>query len=119
MHFSNFVFGALPGLLVCTFQKNNNILPGGLLLHSNFPNPFNPTTTIQYNLPEDGLVNITIYDLAGRLVRTLVSSSQNSGYKSIQWDATNNKNDPVAAGVYFYTLQVGELMHTKKMLLLK
>jgi Flagellar hook capping protein len=90
-----------------------------LLLHSNFPDPFNPITTIQYSLPEDGSVNIFIYDVAGRLLKTLVSSSQTSGYKSIQWDGTNNKNEPVAGGIYFYTLEQKELRQTKKMLLLK
>ena len=96
-----------------------DVLPGELSLHSNFPNPFNPITTIQYSLPEDGSVNIYIHDVAGRLVKTIVSSSQTSGYKSIQWDGTNNKNEPVAGGVYFYTLEQKELRQTKKMLLLK
>ena len=96
-----------------------DLLPGELSLHSNFPNPFNPITTIQYSLPEDGSVNIFIYDVAGRLVKTLISSIQSSGYKSIQWDGTNNKNEAVAGGVYFYTLEVEELRQTKKMLLLK
>jgi len=110
------------GLYFTGEQLANNkydLLPGELSLHSNFPNPFNPITTIQYSLPEDGSVNIFIYDVAGRLVKTLVSSSQTSGYKSIQWDGTNNKNEAVAGGVYFYTLEVEELRQTKKMLLLK
>ena len=96
-----------------------DMLPDELLLHSNFPNPFNPITTIQYRLPKDGPVNIVVYDVGGRLVKTLVSSSQISGYKSIQWDGTNNKNEPVAGGVYFYTLEQKELRQTKKMLFLK
>jgi endonuclease I len=88
-------------------------------LHQNHPNPFNPVTILQYDLPEDALVNITIYDMMGRLVSNLVSSQQNAGYKSIQWDATNNQGQPVSAGLYLYTIQVGKFRQTKKMVLLK
>jgi arabinogalactan endo-1,4-beta-galactosidase len=85
----------------------------------NYPNPFNPITTLEYDLPEDAVVNITIYDMMGRVVNTLVNGSQTAGYKSIQWDATNNLGDPVAAGLYIYTIQAGEFRQTKKMVLLK
>ena len=85
----------------------------------NYPNPFNPITTLEYDLPEDAVVNITIYDMMGRVVNTLVNGSQTAGYKSIQWDATNNLGDPVSAGLYIYTIQVGEFRQTKKMVLLK
>tara|TARA_Y100001960_G_C13884620_1_gene453160 strand:- start:15 stop:452 length:438 start_codon:yes stop_codon:yes gene_type:complete len=61
----------------------NDVLPHKLLLHSNFPNPFNPITTLHYDLPEDGLVNITIYDMMGRIVKTLVNSSQTAGYRTM------------------------------------
>jgi len=88
-------------------------------LHQNHPNPFNPVTILQYDLPEDALVNITIYDMMGRLVSNLVSSQQNAGYKSIQWDATNNQGQPVSAGLYLYTLQAGKFRQTKKMVLIK
>jgi flagellar hook assembly protein FlgD len=88
-------------------------------LHPNHPNPFNPVTTLQYDLPEDALVNITIYDMMGRLVSNLVSSQQNAGYKSIQWNATNNAGQPVSAGLYLYTIEAGEFRQTKKMVLLK
>ena len=85
----------------------------------NYPNPFNPITTLEYDLPEDAVVNITIYDMMGRVVNTLVNGSQTAGYKSIQWDATNNLGDPVSAGLYIYTIQAGEFRQTKKMVLLK
>jgi arabinogalactan endo-1,4-beta-galactosidase len=85
----------------------------------NYPNPFNPITTLEYDLPEDAVVNITIYDMMGRVVNTLLNGSQTAGYKSIQWDATNNLGDPVSAGLYIYTIQVGEFRQTKKMVLLK
>jgi flagellar hook assembly protein FlgD len=70
-------------------------------------------------LPEDGFVNITIYDMMGRQINTLVSGQQNAGYKSIQWNATNDKGAPVSAGLYLYTIQAGDYTQTKKMVLLK
>ena len=88
-------------------------------LHNAYPNPFNPVTTLQYDLPEDANVNITIYDMMGRIVKNLVSSQQNAGYKSIQWNATNNIGQPVSAGLYLYTIQAGKFRQTKKMVLLK
>ena len=88
-------------------------------IHNNFPNPFNPVTTLYYDLPEDVMVNITIYDMMGRVVNNLVSSQQNAGYKSIQWNATNDKGAPVSAGLYLYTIEAGKFRQTKKMVLLK
>ena len=88
-------------------------------LKTAYPNPFNPITSLRYDLPNDGLVNITIYDMMGRIVKTLVNGSQTAGYKSIQWNATNDRNEPVSAGLYLYTIQTGEFRQTKKMVLLK
>ena len=68
---------------------------------------------------KDGLVNITVYDMMGRIVKTLVNSSQTAGYKAVQWNATDNRNEPVSAGLYLYTIQAGEFRQTKKMMLLK
>jgi len=94
-------------------------IPEVFALHQNYPNPFNPLTSLRYDLPEDGLVNITIFDMVGRVVRTLVNSSQTAGFKSVQWNATNNRNEPVSAGLYLYTIQAGEFRQTRKMVLLK
>ena len=85
----------------------------------NYPNPFNPVTTLRYDLPEPSNVNIIIYDMLGRLVKNLVSSQQNAGYKSIQWNATNNTGQPVSAGLYLYSIEAGQFRQTKKMVLLK
>ena len=97
----------------------NDFIPYYYTLHQNHPNPFNPVTTLHYDLPEDAMVNITIYDMMGRVVSNLVNSQQNAGYKSIQWNATNNTGQPVSAGLYLYTIQAGEFRQTKKMVLLK
>ena len=94
-------------------------LPKNFSLKQNYPNPFNPITSLRYDLPEDGLVNITIYDMMGKIVKTLVNSSQTTGYKSVQWNATNDRNEPVSAGLYLYTIEAGEFRKTKKMVLLK
>jgi hypothetical protein len=93
--------------------------PEQFRLNQNYPNPFNPTTSLAYDLPEDAMVNITIYDMMGRIVNNLVSSQQNAGYKSIQWNATNNQGQPVSAGLYLYSIEAGEFRQTKKMVLLK
>ncbi|MBT6516699.1 MAG: T9SS type A sorting domain-containing protein [Candidatus Marinimicrobia bacterium] len=94
-------------------------LPIAYNLYNAYPNPFNPITTLRYDLPEDALVNITIYDMMGRVVSNLVSSQQNAGYKSVQWNATNNQGQQVSAGLYLYTIQAGDYTQTKKMVLLK
>ena len=93
--------------------------PVSYYLYNAYPNPFNPVTTLHYDLSQDAMVNITIYNMMGRIVSNLVSSQQNAGYKSIQWDATNNQGQPVSAGVYLYSIEAGEFRQTKKMILLK
>jgi len=105
----------------CFLASNDEInqLPHAFNLYNNYPNPFNPVTTLRYDLPEDALVNITIYDMMGRVVSNLVSSQQRAGYKSVQWSATNNTGQPVSAGLYLYTIEAGEFRQTKKMVLLK
>ena len=76
-------------------------------------------TTLRYDLPEDALVNITIYDIMGRIVRTLINSQQNAGFKSIQWNATNDAGSPLSAGLYLYKIQADNFVQTRKMVLLK
>ena len=98
---------------------NGELLPEVFSLHQNYPNPFNPVTKLRYDLPENGHVNITIYDMLGREVKTLINQTQNAGYRSIIWDATNDYGKPVRAGIYLYQIQAGEYMRTKKMVLLK
>ena len=94
-------------------------VPNDFNVIQNNPNPFNPVTTLRYKLPRESFVNITIYNMLGNLVNNLVSQKQIAGYKSVQWNATNNQGQPVSAGVYFYTIQAGEYRQTKKMILLK
>ena len=100
-------------------SDKKNISPQKFKLHQNYPNPFNPMTSISYYLPVQGLVNITIYDMMSRIVKTLVNAPQTAGHKSIQWNATNNRNEPVSAGLYIYTIQANEFRQAKKMVLIK
>jgi len=105
----------------CVFVSDIEInqLPIAFNLYNNFPNPFNPVTALRYDLPEDALVNIIIYDMMGRIVKNLVSNHQTAGYKSIKWNATNDSGSPVSAGIYLYQVKAGKYRQTRKMVLLK
>ena len=102
-------------------ELSNDIFqyPAKYNLNNCYPNPFNPITTLRYDLPKDGLVNITVYDMMGRVVKTMVNTEQKAGYKTTQWNATNNAGQPVSAGIYLYEIQAGQFRQVKKMVLLK
>jgi len=99
--------------------NQEELLPIQYALHQNYPNPFNPITTLRYELPENGLVNIIIYDMLGKQVKTLINQTQDAGYRSVIWDATNDYGKPVSAGIYLYRIQAGKYISTKKIVLLK
>lgn len=88
-------------------------------LAQNFPNPFNPTTEIFYTIPRDEQVALVVYDVSGRLVRTLVSDRQSSGPHVARWDGKDNEGRDVSSGVYFYRLEAGSFLQTRRMVLLK
>lgn len=85
----------------------------------NSPNPFNDRTVISYTLPSDAKVTLTIYNVRGQKVKTLVDEFQNAGAKRVIWEGTNKNNDKVASGVYFYRLEAGNIKATKRMVLVK
>ena len=89
-------------------------VPTAFVLRQNYPNPFNPKTTISYELPRTTHVTLKVYDVFGRDIATLVDGVEDAGVKSIAWDATG-----VASGVYFYRLQAGEFVTTRKMAVIK
>ncbi len=99
--------------------QNEASMPGSYSLLQNYPNPFNSTTTLRYDLAGHSNVNFIIYDMLGREVKTLINQTQDAGFKSVQWDATNDYGKQVSAGVYLYRIQAGEYMQTKKMVFLK
>lgn len=88
--------------------------PEKFTLKQNYPNPFNPITRIEYSLPEDGMVNLVIYDINGKEVCSLVNESQPAGYYSVDFDGSD-----LSSGMYFYNLTAGKYKETKKMILMK
>ena len=101
-----------------------SLTPRETELLANYPNPFNPETWIPYRLAEDAFVTLTIYDLSGRIVRTLdvghrIASAYESRSKAIYWDGRNGLGERVASGIYFYTLIAGNFSATRRMVILK
>jgi hypothetical protein len=94
-------------------------VPQMFALHANYPNPFNPSTTIHYQLPASSQVRLELYDVLGQKVRTLVHGAQSAGHYQAVWDGRNEVGDRMAAGVYFYRLQAGEFIQVRKLLLMK
>ncbi len=100
-------------------ETNTEQLPTGYILKQNFPNPFNPETKINYELPSGSRVILKIYNELGEEVRTLVDKEQPAGRYQVQWDGRDNNSLHVATGVYFYRLNAEGIAQTKKMILLK
>ena len=88
-------------------------------LAQNYPNPFNPVTKIGYGIAEDAVVTITVYNLIGERVATLVNESKNPGYYFTNWDSKNDMGMPVSAGMYIYQIRAGEYVKSRKLILLK
>jgi len=93
--------------------------PEEFLLFQNYPNPFNPTTTIKYYLSKPQKITLTIYDILGQKIQTLVNGFQTAGTKYIIWDGKNNNGNSVSSGVYFYQIQTGDIIKNRKMILMK
>ena len=93
--------------------------PRVFALQPNYPNPFNPTTMILYQLPVSTPVRLEIYDVLGQKVRTLVAQVQPAGVYQVTWDSSNEGGRLVAAGVYFYRLQAGDFIQVRRLMLLK
>jgi len=88
-------------------------------LYQNTPNPFNPSTTVRYSLSERQRVSIQVYDVAGRLVRTLVNEDRPAGVQEVQWHGVNDNGQPVASGVYFFMMRTKGFKETRKAVFLK
>ncbi len=94
-------------------------LPTDYKLHQNYPNPFNPTTSIEYTIPTRSEVSITIFNLLGREVNSILEGLKSSGTYTTVWDGTNYNGGRVASGIYFYQIRAGDFVDSKKMFLLK
>jgi hypothetical protein len=89
-------------------------MPTQYTLAQNFPNPFNPTTTIQYGLPMSAFVSLRVFNTLGEQVADLVEGDRESGYHTVTFDASN-----LSSGVYFYRLQAGDFVQTRRLMILK
>ncbi len=104
---------------VTTVSIINEILPDDFVLDQNFPNPFNPTTTISFGLPETSDLSLNIYDVQGNLIKTLFSGAKSAGWYQYNWDGTNDAGQVVATGLYLSRLNAGHDTEVIKMLFLK
>jgi len=105
--------------LTQTSVPEDGEIPRTFALRQNVPNPFNPVTVIQYQLPSDAHVTIDVFNIAGKLVATLVNEEQDAGIKAVTWDGTNGAGEKVASGIYMYRMQAGDHSSRKMMVLLK
>lgn len=102
-----------------TSISDQSVLPEQAHLSQNYPNPFNPSTVIEFDLPFKSNVQIGIYDIIGRLVRTLVDAEYSVGSHRTVWDGKNDSGSPMPSGTYFYQLKAVNFVQVKKMLYLK
>ncbi|MBC8375937.1 MAG: T9SS type A sorting domain-containing protein [FCB group bacterium] len=97
----------------------SGMIPDEFVLEANYPNPFNPATTLSFGIPEASQVVLSIYDLKGRMVSTIVNDNKEAGYHTAIWNGTNQNGQPVGAGMYIYRIQAGSFGQARKMILLK
>ncbi len=100
-------------------ENQNDIAPITTRLYNNYPNPFNPETTISFDLPQRGRVELVVYNLRGQKVKSLINEEMDMGVHKIIWNGTNNQGKEVASGVYYYRLSCGNYTKTNKMVLMK
>ncbi len=111
----NGIYYGDPALLVDVNENNSETVPTEFSLKQNYPNPFNPSTTIEFNVPQIGDVKLTVYDILGKEINTLINKNLNAGNYSVNFDGTG-----LSSGIYFYTLKFeGKQTITKKMVLTK
>jgi len=99
--------------------ESEKLLPDRFILYQNHPNPFNPVTTIRYDLPEGNRVRLTVYDMLGHEVTNLINDFQDAGYHATTWNGRDRYGNELATGVYIYQLKAGDFISTKKLILLK
>jgi len=100
-------------------EDGHSLVPDNVHLYNNYPNPFNPKTTIEYQLAKPSHVRVTIYNQLGRVVTTLVNEPQGAGRKSIIWDGRDSDGQTVGSGVYFYQVEADDVIASRRMVLLK
>jgi hypothetical protein len=119
--------GSFPELTQMTIQWEEELagvdeeaMPRIFALHQNTPNPFNPVTTVRYDVPPGGgHVNITVHDVAGRRVRTLVDAEEEPGARQVVWDGTSDTGERVASGIYYCRMRAPDFESAIRLILLK
>jgi flagellar hook assembly protein FlgD len=108
--------------LVTSVEENykNQSLTKGFGLVSNYPNPFNPSTKIVFTLPQQDVVKVTVFDVLGRKVATLVNNQvMQSGQKTVEWNGTDDRGNQLSSGIYIYQIKSSQYQVNKKMMMLK
>ena len=101
-------------------HNGNSFIPNIAVLHNNYPNPFNPTTTISFSIPEESKVELAVFNIKGQKVKILANNDFDKGNHSVVWNGNDDTGKPVSSGVYLYKLNVnGNSKSVKKCLLLK
>ena len=109
-----------PGAVVTpTGIDDDEAIPAEFELKANYPNPFNPTTTIEYTLGSSSVVQLDIYNISGQKVRTLANATQAAGTYSAVWDGTDNNGNAVSSGAYIYSINAEGFQQSRKMMLIK
>jgi len=111
--------GVKSGVQAWGGSKTEKTLPEVFALYQNTPNPFTTLTAIKYTLPKAEYVNLTVYDMTGRIVRTLVKEQQSAGYYDVTWDGRDDSGNSLTTGVYFCRIKAGEFSKTEKLVLMK
>jgi hypothetical protein len=118
-YFDNFMMEKLDPITSIDEDYEFESVPNEFALKQNYPNPFNPSTTISYEINSANHVSLVIYDILGNKVKELVSEMQSAGFYSVTWDGTNDFGNRVNSGIYVYTLRTGQLLDSRKMILMK
>jgi flagellar hook assembly protein FlgD len=108
-----------PSASLALLASDVNALPTEFSLGNNYPNPFNPTTKFVVAVPKAANVDIVVFDILGRKVRTLMSGETAAGYHTIEWNGLTDDYSPAASGIYFIRMMSGKFSDTKKMMLMK
>jgi photosystem II stability/assembly factor-like uncharacterized protein len=104
---------------ITTGIHSGQVLQKGFKVNQNFPNPFNPITTINYQIPKSSNVELLIYNIKGQLVRTLVNSWTEAGKHNVAWEGKNDEGIKISSGIYFYLFEASEFTKVRKMILVK
>ena len=112
------LFQAFPGASLGV-ETETSVIPDGLIVMQNYPNPFSHTTEIYYGLPNRDYVTIEVYNLSGQKIRTLIAQNQQAGYHTVVWDGRDETGQEVSSGIFSCKVKTGKYIMTRKMILMK